>query len=65
MRRYRGTEFELPDGYELQIDDVLYLLTGGDLSKAALVEARPVQECYDWYFMERLKRINEGWNGFM
>jgi hypothetical protein len=38
---------------------ILYKLTGGDISKTILVENICVETCYDWYYLIRVKELNQ------
>lgn len=44
---------------EVEIDPVVYKLSGADISKSDLVYQLDVCYCYDWYYMIKVKELNE------
>ncbi|MCS7054459.1 MAG: hypothetical protein NZM09_12120 [Ignavibacterium sp.] len=44
---------------EIKVDLLLFKLSGGDISKTALIEKLDAEFCFDWYYMLRVKEINE------
>jgi hypothetical protein len=41
------------------IDLVLFKLSEGDMSKAKIIENIPVEDCYNWFYLLRVRELND------
>ena len=42
-----------------ELDYLLYKLSDGDLSKAAVIENMEIERCYDWLYLQKIRELNE------
>lgn len=43
----------------VDIDPLLFKLTEGDISKTNLINDLDIQFCYEWYYLIRVRELNE------
>jgi hypothetical protein len=41
------------------LDYILFKLSDGELSKAALIENMEIERCYDWLYLQNIRSLNE------
>jgi hypothetical protein len=41
------------------VDYMLFKLSDGELSKAALIENMEIERCYDWLYLQKVRELNE------
>lgn len=44
---------------EIEVDYMLYKLADGDISKVPIIEELDFEMCCAWYYMIKLKEVNE------
>ncbi|MBW7888908.1 MAG: hypothetical protein H3C35_11230 [Bacteroidetes bacterium] len=38
---------------------MIFTLSEGDLAKATMIEETDIERCYNWMYLNRIKRLNE------
>ena len=49
--------FFMPE--EIDVNFIVYNLTGGDISKASIIENEFIDTCYSWYYLYEVKQLNK------
>lgn len=44
---------------QVDIDPLLFKLSEGDISKIDLINELDVEYCYDWYYLIKVRELNE------
>ncbi|QKJ99933.1 MAG: hypothetical protein HND40_10360 [Ignavibacteriota bacterium] len=47
------------DPASVDIDPLLFKLSGGDISKTNIINDLEVEYCYDWYYLIKVSELNE------
>lgn len=47
------------DPAQVDINPVLFKLSGGDISKTNLIDELDVEYCYNWYYLNKVRELNE------
>lgn len=59
MKQLSKVNIEYYEPQKTDVDELLFILSKGDISKKEVIENFEVMYCYEWYYLLKVKDLNE------